>query len=197
MTPADFKHWRKLLGLSQKEAAEALGLKRRVVQYYEKGERDGDEVSVPKIVRLACWALQSGISDYRGPIAAQEAPPALGKGGAKRGKKAAKAARDSGAESPEDLDAIPVTSSPDSAGGSDAPRPLAGPGPNEAANAVPAAPIAGETVPLDDAVATPPAEAAAPPKRTIGRPARAPKTPRKTKARPASPAAQSPADDGE
>src|SRR4051812_25955547 len=35
----DFRRWRKGLELSQKEAADALGLKRRVVQYYEKGER--------------------------------------------------------------------------------------------------------------------------------------------------------------
>ena len=35
MKPADFKRWRKGLGLSQKEAAEMLGLKRRMVQYYD------------------------------------------------------------------------------------------------------------------------------------------------------------------
>ena len=39
------------MGYSQKDAAEALGLK-RVLQYYEKGERDGKRVSVPKTVRL-------------------------------------------------------------------------------------------------------------------------------------------------
>jgi len=42
----DFRRWRKGLELSQKEAADALGLKRRVVQYYEKGERDGDPVKI-------------------------------------------------------------------------------------------------------------------------------------------------------
>ena len=67
MRPLDFKRWRKSLGVSQKEAAEALGLKRRVVQYYERGERDGDKVLVPKTVRLACYALLSGITDYHGP----------------------------------------------------------------------------------------------------------------------------------
>ena len=67
MRPSDFKRWRKSLGLSQKEAAEALGLKKRVVQYYEKGERDGASVVVPKTVRLACYALLSGITDYHGP----------------------------------------------------------------------------------------------------------------------------------
>jgi transcriptional regulator with XRE-family HTH domain len=67
MTHKDFRLWRKSLKLSQKEAAEALGLKRRVVQYYEKGERDGEKVEVPKAVRLACFALSAGVADYRGP----------------------------------------------------------------------------------------------------------------------------------
>src|SRR5215813_2310094 len=63
----DFRRWRKGLELSQKEAADALGLKRRVVQYYEKGERDGDPVKIPRTVRLACYAILTGISDYHGP----------------------------------------------------------------------------------------------------------------------------------
>ena len=67
MPPESFKAWRKSLGLSQKEAAEALGLKRRIVQYYEKGQRDGVAVEVPKTVRLACYALRDGCTDYRGP----------------------------------------------------------------------------------------------------------------------------------
>ncbi len=67
MRPGDFKRWRKSLKLSQKEAAEALGLKRRVVQYYEKGERDGEKVRIPKYIRLACCAIASGIDDYEGP----------------------------------------------------------------------------------------------------------------------------------
>lgn len=65
--PAEFKRWRKWMGLSQKEAAAALGLKRRVVQYYEKGERDGEPVAVPRSVRLACYALANGIWNYHGP----------------------------------------------------------------------------------------------------------------------------------
>ncbi|MBI1212871.1 MAG: helix-turn-helix domain-containing protein [Alphaproteobacteria bacterium] len=63
----DFRRWRKSLELSQKEAADALGLKRRVVQYYEKGERDGDPVKIPRTVRLACYAILSGVADYHGP----------------------------------------------------------------------------------------------------------------------------------
>lgn len=67
MEPSDFKKWRKGLRYSQKEAAHALGLKRRMIQYYEKGERDGDKVEIPLSVRLACYALVEGVEDYHGP----------------------------------------------------------------------------------------------------------------------------------
>ncbi len=67
MTADQFKKWRKSLKLSQKEAADALGLKRRILQYYEKGERDGDRVEIPKTVRLACYAIEHGCKDYSGP----------------------------------------------------------------------------------------------------------------------------------
>jgi predicted transcriptional regulator len=63
----DFKSWRRSLSLSQKEPAEALGLKRRIVQYYEKGERNGEAVAVPKSVRLACFAISEGVDDFFGP----------------------------------------------------------------------------------------------------------------------------------
>jgi transcriptional regulator with XRE-family HTH domain len=63
----EFKRWRKGLNLNQKEAAEALGLKRRVVQYYEKGERSGGKpVKIPRTVRLACYAILIGVTDYHG-----------------------------------------------------------------------------------------------------------------------------------
>ena len=67
MEPSDFRKWRKSLKLSQKEAAHALGLKRRMIQYYEKGERDGDKVDIPLSVRLACFAITEGVEDYHGP----------------------------------------------------------------------------------------------------------------------------------
>lgn len=70
MSPEEFRRWRKTLKLSQKDAADALGLKRRVVQYYEKGERDGERVKIPLYVRLACFALAQGVTDYKGPNAA-------------------------------------------------------------------------------------------------------------------------------
>ena len=66
MDPNDFRKWRKSLGLSQKDAAHVLGLKRRMIQYYEKGERDGEKVAIPRAVRLACYALTEGVADYHG-----------------------------------------------------------------------------------------------------------------------------------
>lgn len=67
LKPNEFKNWRKSLDLSQKDAAHALGLKRRVVQYYEKGERDGKKIEIPLYIRLACAAYAAGIRDYDGP----------------------------------------------------------------------------------------------------------------------------------
>lgn len=66
MKSADFKRWRKNLGISQKDAAHALGIKRRVIQYYEKGERDGKKVDIPLYIRLACYALLEGVTDFDG-----------------------------------------------------------------------------------------------------------------------------------
>ena len=70
--PSDFKKWRKALDYSQKDAAEALGLKRRVVQYYEKGERNGEEVRIPRTVQLACAAIWHALEEWPGP---QSGPP--------------------------------------------------------------------------------------------------------------------------
>jgi transcriptional regulator with XRE-family HTH domain len=67
MEPGDFRKWRKSLKLSQKDAAHALGLKRRMIQYYERGEREGEKVVIPRSVRLACYAIAEGVADYHGP----------------------------------------------------------------------------------------------------------------------------------
>ena len=67
MEPGDFKKWRKALKMSQKDAAHALGLKRRMIQYYESGKREGEKVEIPKSVRLACFAIAEGVADYHGP----------------------------------------------------------------------------------------------------------------------------------
>ena len=66
MTPQQFKTWRKAQGLKQKDAAELLGLKKRVIQYYEKGKRDGKAVEIPTTVALACWALTQGVAGFDG-----------------------------------------------------------------------------------------------------------------------------------
>ena len=49
MTPAMIKEWRQELGLSLTQAAHVLGLSRRMVSYYESGEKE-----IPKYVALAC-----------------------------------------------------------------------------------------------------------------------------------------------
>ena len=69
MSPKQFRQWRKSLGLKQREAAELLGLKKRMIQYYERGERDGKPIKIPKYVRLACYALSKGVSDFDGDAA--------------------------------------------------------------------------------------------------------------------------------
>ena len=66
MSADQFRVWRRSMGLKQKDAAELLGLKKRMIQYYEKGARDGKAVTIPKSVRLACYALKKGIADYDG-----------------------------------------------------------------------------------------------------------------------------------
>ncbi len=66
MTSGQFRAWRKSLGMKQKEGADLLGLKKLMIQYYEKGERDGKAVEIPKTVRLACYALTRGVVDFDG-----------------------------------------------------------------------------------------------------------------------------------
>jgi len=103
MEAKQLKAWRKTLGLGQKEAAEALGLKRRIFQYYEKGERDGRAVKTPKTVRLACWAVAQGIADYLGPDkGAERLPPPKPPKAAKPAKagKSGKTAKPAKAEKP-------------------------------------------------------------------------------------------------
>lgn len=77
--PAEaFRDWRKRLGLKQKDAADLLGLKKRMIQYYETGSRGGKHVSIPKSIRLACFALEAGVGDYNGRAIIEQAPVASG-----------------------------------------------------------------------------------------------------------------------
>lgn len=54
MTPTMFKEWRQGLGLSLTQAAHILGLSRRMVAYYESGEKE-----IPKYVALACMGAST------------------------------------------------------------------------------------------------------------------------------------------
>jgi transcriptional regulator with XRE-family HTH domain len=69
MSPAEFRAWRKHMGWSQQEAADALDLGKSSVELYERGSRRDDNrpVVIPKTVELACAALALGIRSYSGP----------------------------------------------------------------------------------------------------------------------------------
>jgi len=54
MTPAMIKEWRQGLGFSLTQAANILGLSRRMVAYYESGEKE-----IPKYVALACMGVSA------------------------------------------------------------------------------------------------------------------------------------------
>jgi DNA-binding transcriptional regulator YiaG len=53
MSPDAFKHWRERNDYTLDKAAHALGLSRRMVAYYEQGEKP-----VPRVVALAARALE-------------------------------------------------------------------------------------------------------------------------------------------
>jgi len=72
MSPKQFRKWRKALGFAQKDAAQRLGLNKRMIQYYEKGERDGKKVEIPLYVRLACYAVEKGVRDFDGEATASD-----------------------------------------------------------------------------------------------------------------------------
>jgi predicted transcriptional regulator len=69
MTARDFAAWRKRMKYSYTEAAAALGLSRRTIIFYEKGEKPvpGDpakvtDIVIPRAVALACAALAAGLT---------------------------------------------------------------------------------------------------------------------------------------
>lgn len=74
MNAAQFRAWRENMKLRQDEAAEALGIKKRMLQYYEKGNRDGRPVMIPKSIRLACYAVSLGIVDFDGSCICRSEP---------------------------------------------------------------------------------------------------------------------------
>lgn len=66
MPPREFRAWREANGLSLTRAAEVLGLSRRMVAYYDSGQK-----LIPKYIRLACKGA-----------AAERMEPARQRGGA-------------------------------------------------------------------------------------------------------------------
>ena len=53
LSPDDFKHWRERKAYTLDTAAEALGISRRMVTYYEQGKKP-----IPRVVALATRALE-------------------------------------------------------------------------------------------------------------------------------------------
>ena len=53
MSPDSFRHWRERKAYTLDSAAKALGLSRRMVAYYEQGEKP-----IPRVVALAARALE-------------------------------------------------------------------------------------------------------------------------------------------
>ena len=53
MTPAEFRHWRERKAYTLDAAAKALGISRRMVAYYEQGDRP-----IPRVVALAIRGLE-------------------------------------------------------------------------------------------------------------------------------------------
>ena len=62
MTGHDLERWRDHLKLTQKEAAERLGITWRMFSNYERGT-----AKIPLKIRLACGAVALGLRDYHGP----------------------------------------------------------------------------------------------------------------------------------
>jgi len=63
MNKENFKTWRKKMGFTQQQAADALGLFRNTITNYERGARaeDGRAVIIPRTVALACAAVEAGL----------------------------------------------------------------------------------------------------------------------------------------
>lgn len=59
MNNVEFRKWREQLGLTQKQAGDALGLSTTTVELYERGSRrdTNEPVSIPDPVELACLGL--------------------------------------------------------------------------------------------------------------------------------------------
>jgi len=66
MKPEQFKAWRKKMGFTQQQAADALGLSIQALGNYERGTRyeDGREVKIPRSIALACSAVVADLKPF-------------------------------------------------------------------------------------------------------------------------------------
>ena len=68
MTHEDFKNWRNKMGPTQQQAADVLGLSKATIENYDKGVRreDGRPVVIPRVVALACAAIEHKLAPFGG-----------------------------------------------------------------------------------------------------------------------------------
>lgn len=66
MTPDQLTQWRETLGWNKRRAAEELGVSYNTYRHYEKGEREGRKVEIPRPIALACSALLHKLPPYGG-----------------------------------------------------------------------------------------------------------------------------------
>lgn len=59
MTSTTLKMWRAITRLSQEDAAEKLGIRRRQYQYFEAGAKP-----IPRAIGLACAAIFAGLDEW-------------------------------------------------------------------------------------------------------------------------------------
>ena len=64
MTSTQLTQWRSTLGWSAKQAAGELGVSYAMYRWYERGERAGKAVEIPRPVALACSALLHRLPPY-------------------------------------------------------------------------------------------------------------------------------------
>lgn len=68
MSPENFKAWRKHMSLSQRAAADELGVTLATLQSWERGKNWSTDkpVEIDRRTALACAALSAGLDEWKG-----------------------------------------------------------------------------------------------------------------------------------